>query len=164
MKRKSAGFTLIELMIAATIAAIISRIGFDIYKNYVARANRAIARTALLSLAAKEEQQILQNPTAPTYAVDFYALINIGTTGQSSYYIDQSGVPSASATGGSIYQISFSSVSTSAYTLQAVAQGVQATRDKTCTTLMISNTGLKQAKNSSGVAVTAANLPNCWDK
>ncbi|MDE0853003.1 MAG: prepilin-type N-terminal cleavage/methylation domain-containing protein [Nevskia sp.] len=166
MNRKSAGFTLIELMVAVGIAAIVARIGFDIYIQYIMRANRAVGRTALVSLAAKEEVQALQNP-GTGYATDFTTLIGLpasGGTSVTSYYIDQNGTASTSSTGG-IYQISFSGTpSGSAYVLQAVAQGVQAKRDTACTTLTLSSTGLKQAQTSAGVAVSAANLPNCWEK
>lgn len=163
MRNRSSGFTLIELLVAVLIAAILARIGFDIYRKYITRANRSVAKTVLMSLAAKQELQALQNP-ATGYAVDFVALNGItSTTTPPSFYIDQGGTASTSASG-SLYQISFASTPTAsatAYAFQAVAQGVQATRDAACKTLILNATGLKQAQNSSGTTVDPS---SCWDK
>ena len=165
MKIKSAGFTLIELVVAVLIAAILGRIGFDMFKRYIVRANRSVAKTTLMSLAAKQETQALQNPTS-AYATNFFALNSLGSTSNviTTFYIDQSGAASTTSSGSSIYQISFAASPTpsaTAYAFQAVAQGVQATRDAACKTLILNSTGLKQAQNSSG---TAVDVSSCWDK
>jgi type IV pilus assembly protein PilE len=161
MNKKPAGFTLIELMVAVAIAALLSVIGFKSYTSYVMRANRAVARATLMGLAAKEEVVALQNPTAG-YATDFSKLNGLAA-GTTSFYVDSNGAVSTSSSVSSIYQISFSATSTSAaFSLVAQAQGVQARRDTTCTTLTVGSTGLKQAQNSSGTAV--ADPTTCWDK
>ncbi len=165
MKNKSSGFTLIELVVAVLIAAILSRIGFDMFKNYIVRTNRSVAKTALMSLAAKQETQALQNPTAG-YATNFFSLNGLGSTSNviTLFYIDQSGAASTSLSGSSIYQIAFASSPTpsgTAYAFQAIAQGIQATRDAACKTLILNSTGLKQAQNSSGTTVDTS---SCWDK
>ena len=168
MKKNSAGFTLIELVVAVLIAAILGRIGFDMFKRYIVRANRSLAKTALMSLAAKQETQALQNPTTG-YATNFFPLNGLGSTSNviTTFYIDQSGAVVGTASA-SIYQISFAASPTpsgTAYAFQAVAQGVQATREARgnpdCTTLILNSTGLKQAQNSSGIAV---DVSSCWDK
>lgn len=49
--RRSAGFTLIELMIVVAIIGILAAIAFPSYTSYIKRANRAEARTQLLQAA-----------------------------------------------------------------------------------------------------------------
>lgn len=55
----SRGFTLIELMIAVAIVAILAAIAYPSYQQYVIRANRAAAQTFMLAIANKQEQFIL---------------------------------------------------------------------------------------------------------
>lgn len=50
------GFTLIELMIAVAVVAILASIAVPSYMEYVRRGNRAEARTALLAAAARMQQ------------------------------------------------------------------------------------------------------------
>ena len=63
MKPKSAGMTLIELMIVVAIVALLASIAVPSYRQYVLRANRIEATTALLQLAAAQEKFYLQNNT-----------------------------------------------------------------------------------------------------
>jgi len=65
------GFTLIELMIALAVLAILATIAIPSYRSYVLRAQRTDARAALLRLQASEEKFFLQNNT---YTADFAAL------------------------------------------------------------------------------------------
>ena len=45
---RSRGFTLIELMIAVAVTAILMAIAVPAYSNYIYRANRAVAKTAIM--------------------------------------------------------------------------------------------------------------------
>ena len=163
MKKRSAGFTLIELVVAVGIASILARLSFGYYGQYIMRANRSAARSALVSLAAKQEVLNLQNGG---YATDFSSLNGLPSP-TCTFYIDQNGAPSTAASGSSIYQISISSTTcttgtSTSFTLEAVAQGVQAKRDTACTTLILTSTGLKQAQTSSGTSVPTSGIANCW--
>jgi len=55
-RRRVAGFTLTELMITVAIAAILAAIAYPSYTQYMMRARRADAKTALLDLAARQER------------------------------------------------------------------------------------------------------------
>lgn len=59
--RNSAGVTLIELLIVVTLISIILGVSIPGYRQYVMRAQRADATTALLRLAAAQERFYLQN-------------------------------------------------------------------------------------------------------
>ena len=60
MRRGSAGFSLIELLIVVVIVSILIVIGVPGYRQYVQRANRSDATAALLRIAAAQERFYLQ--------------------------------------------------------------------------------------------------------
>ena len=56
---KHTGFTLIEVMIAMAIIAILTAIAFPSYQNYITRSSRSAAQTELLELANLQEKIFL---------------------------------------------------------------------------------------------------------
>lgn len=60
---KSAGFTLMELMITVAIIGILAAVAIPSYQRYVLRANRVDASTEIMRLAAAQEKYYLQNNT-----------------------------------------------------------------------------------------------------
>lgn len=54
----SAGFTLVELMIALAIVAILAAIAVPMYSKQVQKSRRVDARTAVLDLAGREERYL----------------------------------------------------------------------------------------------------------
>lgn len=81
---KRNGFTLIELMIAVAIVAILTGISWPTYVSYMTRSSRSAAQTQLLELAGLQEK-IYQD--ANSYSVSITAAYNgradggLGTTG-----------------------------------------------------------------------------------
>jgi type IV pilus assembly protein PilE len=60
-ERRVRGFTLIDLMVAVAIVAILAAIAVPSYQAYVTRAKRASARTVLLETAQVMERQYTQS-------------------------------------------------------------------------------------------------------
>jgi len=58
---RSGGFTLIELMITVALIAIVARIAFPSYVEYLKRGNRSSAQSLMLDLANREQQYLLDN-------------------------------------------------------------------------------------------------------
>ncbi len=101
--RRSAGFTLVELMITLAIVAILAAIAYPSYSNYIMKSHRADAKTALLDLASRQERYFaLQNNYASTPSALGYAgtafPISVQTSGQSYYqlYVQVTGSPGTS--------------------------------------------------------------------
>ena len=143
--RRSAGFTLLELMITVVIIGILASIALPSYRSYVLRSNRAAVRAMLVDIAAKQEVEALKSGA---YASDFNfylrgsnAAMNVGLT---RFFITSSGLTQAVATGESVYQIDLLTTnvgsSSRSFTLTATAIGNQ-TQDSDCLTLSVNSAG-----------------------
>lgn len=147
------GFTLIEVLITVAIIGILAAIAYPSYVDSVVKSNRAAAKGCLSQHANFMER--------------FY-------TTNLSYYRDTGGTviggganpvlpPLGCDTGGGIgnhYAFSFSAAPSAAspniYTIQAVPQGAQASRDNAkCGTLTLDQAGNRTASGSGGVTA-------CW--
>ena len=64
--RRMHGITLIELMIVLVVISILAAIAYPDYREFVARAKRTEAKTALLQIATNQERFYLQNNTYTT--------------------------------------------------------------------------------------------------
>ena len=109
--RLGTGFTLIELLIVVTVLGIIAAVAFTSYGSYVLRANRAVAKSAVMRIAGQQESfftdrrayALTLNTLAPEYT---------GAT----MYLRRDGNFQAANTGAAIY-----SVTLGAYTAATVA-------------------------------------------
>ena len=55
----SRGFTLIELMIVVAVVGILAMVAYPSYQDHVRKSRRASAQAAMLEMAAKEHQRLL---------------------------------------------------------------------------------------------------------
>lgn len=139
--RKSAGFTLIELMVTVAIVAILARIAYPSYVSYLVRGKRSAAESFMSTLANKQEQQMLNTRCYFNYPTDATCTPPSVT------------VPSEVS---SNYTVTITASNTStppAYTITAAP--TSALTDTRCGTLTLTNTG---AKSSSGTD----SVTNCW--
>ena len=61
MKRPATGFTLIELMIAVAVVAILATFAFPSYARYMMRMHRTQAESYLMQIAQRQQQYFLDN-------------------------------------------------------------------------------------------------------
>jgi len=119
------GFTLIDLLIAMAVVAILTTIAIPSYQSYVMRSRRSDAKTGLLDLAAREERFLSLNPAGYTNVaanLGYAAFpLNLGTGATPDY------------------QLSVVSATATSYLLQAAPQGGQA--NDTCGTYTLDNLG-----------------------
>ncbi|HUR90358.1 MAG TPA: type IV pilin protein [Ramlibacter sp.] len=144
-KKRYAGFTLIELMIAVAIIAIVVRLAYGQYTSQFTRAKRSAVESFMVQVAAREEQAMLNSRA--------YFAIAAGTVAQwSAVNIT---VPAEVGSNYTVTVAANNAATPPSYTITATPQGKQASNDTTCGVLTYNQAQTKTAAGSGGVA-------NCW--
>ena len=140
LSRKTAGFTLIEVMIVVAIVGILAAVAYPSYQEHVRKTKRADAQSALMELAQFMERYYTANGRYLT-----------STNAAPTLPFTEAPKDGASKS----YDLAFaaSSPTANSYTLQATPKNSMA-GDK-CGTLTLTNTGAK------GQAV-GATMADCW--
>lgn len=71
------GFTVVELLIVLAVIGILTAVAFPSYQNHVRKASRASAQAAMMQIADREAQYLLD---ARNYAVTSTALTTLNVT------------------------------------------------------------------------------------
>jgi type IV pilus assembly protein PilE len=153
--RATAGFTLVELLVAIIVLAIIVSIAVPSYSNQVRKSHRTEAKTALLDLASREERFFSTNGAYTNDAGQLgYATSTNNTMFQysvgSNYYQVSVCVGANIPTGCAAAQATNTAAT---YLLVAVPLGTQA-KDTSCANYTLDNTGVQ---GNSGTQTSG-----CW--
>lgn len=144
------GFSLIELMIAVAIVAIVASIAYPVYTAEVTKTRRGEAASALFDAA--DDLQVYSNRIGGSYTTDIQGILGDGDTSETRL----------SRTG--LYVVTVSAGGTVTYTLTAAPQGW--TDDK-CGSFFLTNTGVQAISvDTDGDGDTGLDDPNdgdeCW--
>ncbi len=139
------GITLIELMTVLVVVAILAAIAVPSYRNYLLRAQRTDARTALLRVQGAQEKFLLQqNRYATDEELDQPPPAGLGQQRESE---------------NGFYRLSMTNASTTEYELTATPVSGRGQQDDTkCALFRINHNGIKYAEDSGG----AARTEDCW--
>jgi type IV pilus assembly protein PilE len=140
-KRRQHGMTLLELMAVVMVIGILGMVALPSYRQYVMRAQRAEAKTALLQLQTNQERYYLNNRTYGTVAQLVAA--NLLTAGG----LSERGT----------YAVTLAGVSATGYTATATPRtggAYDMTNDAQCTTFTINAQGVRTA--------TGTTAATCW--
>jgi type IV pilus assembly protein PilE len=139
--RRMAGVTLLELMAVVVVVGILAMIALPSYRQYVMRAQRTDAKTALLQLATNQERFYLQGRRYGTVAE--LQAVNL--------------LPNPARSEHGSYQITIAGANANTYTATATpvaGSNPDMTADAMCTTFSLTAQGVKTA--------TGTTPTSCW--
>jgi type IV pilus assembly protein PilE len=146
------GFTLIELVVAMLIAAILAAIAIPSYSNYVRKSHRTDAKNALLDLASLEERFFSTNNVySSTWSDLGYSGATAITLGSGYYTVAVPSIFPATAPTATTVGVP------ATFTLVATAVNDQL-KDSTCRTYTVTSAGARSATDASSNDTTAS----CW--
>jgi len=147
---KARGFTLIEIMIVIAIVGILVAVAMPSYTSYIARANRADARTQLIQASLFMQKFYAAN--------DSYKTDRSGTTVSNAMPASLKNSP---ATGTALYTLNVQAANDADFELRMVpVSGGKMSTDK-CGSFTINSAGAKNVwiNNATG---SAALRDECW--
>jgi type IV pilus assembly protein PilE len=165
MKIRNSGFTLIELMIVVTIAAILFGIGVPAYESQIRHSRRTDAKTALLDLAVREEKFLtLNNSYTSTPANVGYSAAFPQTVG-SGYYQLQLCIGTATATTSTSVSCTAAgaTVTGTSFIVAAIPiAGTSQAKDTSCQYFAVDNTGTQYSSDSTAGTGGNTTTSTCW--
>ncbi|HEY2036541.1 MAG TPA: type IV pilin protein, partial [Steroidobacteraceae bacterium] len=143
---RTAGFTLIELMITVVVASILLAIAIPSYRSQVQKSRRTDAKTAALDLAAREQR--------------YFSLQSAFTTSAQNLAYGNAAATFPMTVGSGYYSVNVTApagANPPTFTITATAVGSQAS-DSQCASFTVDNTGKQSSLDSGGADSTAT----CW--
>jgi type IV pilus assembly protein PilE len=144
--RRSAGFTLVELMAVVLIASILLSIAIPLYMQQVRHGRRTDAKTAVMDLAGREERMF---STTNAYSAD---------PTQLGYAAVGSGAVFPQIVGSGYYNITVVVPTPTTYTITATAITADQLKDGSCFQFLVTQTGQQSSLSSGGANTTNT----CW--
>ena len=141
MRRHQKGVTLIELLTVVVVMGILAAIAVPSYRNYLIRANRSDAKSALMQLQAAQEKFYLQN-NAYSDLVDTAPPTGLGLS---------------KLTANGYYSLSITLAGDGqSYTAKADPTDAGGQKsDKSCASFTLTDTGVRNVSGTMGMA-------QCW--
>ncbi len=137
---RARGFTLIEVLLVAALAAILAALALPSYQQYVARGHRAHARAALIQVAQWMERAATVQGTYPLAADVPAGMLEVP---------------------GQRYRIELASEDGMAFHLRAVPVGVQAS--DACGTYWLDHTG-RRGQHAPQTPNPPPDVRTCWER
>ena len=164
MRKNTGGFTLMELMIVVAIIGILAVIAVPSYQQYILRANRAVAKTAIMRIAAQQESYYNDRKGYAT-ALNVFS----SDYGASTVFLGRDGRTQTSNTPAAIYQLTLATYSAASvadcsasgspnalqYAIRATPVNSQA-KDTKCLSLCYGSVGDK--------GTSAGSASDCWSR
>lgn len=139
------GFTLVELLVAIAIAAILAAIALPVYTEAIRKSRRAEAIALLTGLQQAQERYRANNPT---------------------YATSMSQIVPAPTTSGEHYQVTITDANATSYTLTATASNPPQSDDATCRVmrLIMATGGVLTYGSGSGETAMSGTSNPCWSR
>jgi type IV pilus assembly protein PilE len=145
--RRAAGFTLMEIMVVIIIVGILATIALPSYQESMRKGRRTDAKQALMDVANREEQYMLDQST---YTDD---LTKLGYP--ASPMLSENKYYSIKRVADNVSGANCAVTATTCYVLRATpATGSPQADDKRCTSFTLDSTGAQTA--------TGSDSTNCW--